>query len=113
MRHPVNELMFPERESVVAEPTFVRFEAQYPEDPRDLPDVHANHVALSASEEEVYLDFCTIQPQARVDAEGSSVLPALVRSRVIMTRGHALQLAASLSDVLRTAGASNAPGRIQ
>ncbi|MBK6694800.1 MAG: hypothetical protein IPG50_21715 [Myxococcales bacterium] len=86
------------------------FKPIYPADPRDLPEVHSNHVALSASDDEVYLDFCSVQPQAIREEGGKQVLPALVRTRVIMGKGQALQLVAMVMDLVQPSPTS---GRIQ
>jgi len=75
-----------------------QIETRYPPDPKDLLVVYSNHVNIRYLLEEVYLDFCDVQPQTADPGdveEGGFIrkVPAIARVRVVLTREHAARLA--------------------
>ena len=85
--------------------TGTKIETVYPLDPDDLKTFYANHINVQNLPEEVYLDFCNIQPQAadpkEVRPDGTvAKVPATAVARVIISREHAKRLASVLSQSL-------------
>ncbi len=87
------------------EPT-TQYDLMYPPDPRALPRIHANYVNIYGMNEELYLEFCSVEPQELPEApeklDGGAVrnVPTLVQLRVVIARAGAKRLYESLGRVL-------------
>lgn len=86
---------------------------RYPLDVRDLRALFTNHVVIAATDSEVYLDLCLVEPQQLLalgaDA-GERALPATVMQRVVMTRPYALKIAKQILEMVEAAGQGERDG---
>ncbi|MBI4600320.1 MAG: DUF3467 domain-containing protein [Planctomycetes bacterium] len=76
----------------------------YPTDPRTLPRVYSNHVNVYALNEEVYLDFCSIEPQRSEDVGPVKQAEAALQIRVVITKQHAERLLQAVKEMLDRSG---------
>ena len=76
----------------------------YPSDLRSLPRVYANHVSVYSLNEEVYLDFCSIEPQRSEEVGLIKQAEAALQVRVVVTKEHADRLIKAVKEMLERKG---------
>jgi Protein of unknown function (DUF3467) len=93
----------------------VTLQVQYPLNPRELPQVYANFIAIQATAEEVVFDACTVQPGflevPKKSESGERSVPALAVSRIIVSRAHAARFAEALKKILENLDAKLRGGK--